>query len=66
MFMGAIIATQQAATSAALLANKKQQEYQRGRHAAQLAEDFDPHKSLDWQQGYKDEIKHPSGGLTPQ
>lgn len=41
-------------------------DFQKGNIAAQLAEPFDPHKSIEWQMGYLAEIKNPSGGLKPQ
>lgn len=68
MFIGGVIAAQQAATSAALLSNKKRQDYQRGRHAAQLGEPFDREQSIEWKQGYINEIYYPipKGGLVPQ
>lgn len=41
-------------------------EYNRGRHAAQLAEDCPTGYSWSFWVGYLDEVHNPSGGLTPQ
>lgn len=41
-------------------------DYQKGVIAAQLGEPFDREQSIEWKQGYINEVYIPSGGLVPQ